>query len=94
MAQPGRGGSAPARRIFCRLTESPLPEDERIAGEGTLDQVRGDLEALQAMGAEYAVLDTKRNSPTALSPLHHEEAWRTLTILAEKAVDLENETVR
>lgn len=56
--------------------------------------MRGDLEALQAMGAEYAVLDTKRNSPTALSPLHHEEAWRALTILAEKAVDLENEAVR
>ena len=46
------------------------------------------------MGAEYAVLDTKRNSPTAMSPRHHEEAWRTLTILVEKALDLENETVR
>jgi probable F420-dependent oxidoreductase len=81
-------------RIFCRLTDSPLPEDERVAGEGTLDQVRGDLEALQELGAEYVLLDTKRNNPTAGSPRHHEDAWRTLTVLAEKALDLENESVR
>ena len=90
----GRPVPALCPRIWCRLTDSPLPEDERVAGEGTLDQVRGDLEALQAMGAEYVLLDTKRNSPTAASPRHHEEAWRTLTILAEKALDLDNETVR
>ena len=59
-----------------------------------MDQVRGDLEALEAMGAEYVLLDTKRNSPTASSPRHHEEAWSTLTVLAEKALDLEDETVR
>jgi probable F420-dependent oxidoreductase len=81
-------------RILCHLTDSPLPDDERVAGEGTLDQVRGDLEALQALGAEYVVLDTKRNSPTSALPTHHEEAFRTLTVLAEKAVDLEKETVR
>ena len=81
-------------RIWCRLTESPLPEDERVAGEGTLDQVRGDLESLQALGAEYVLLDTKRNSPTAASPRHYEEAWSTLTVLAEKALDLESESVR
>ncbi|MCH8207306.1 MAG: TIGR03619 family F420-dependent LLM class oxidoreductase [Chloroflexi bacterium] len=81
-------------RIWARLTDSPLPEEERVAGEGTLDQVRGDLEALEALGAEYVLLDTKRNSPTALSPRHHEEAWRTLTVLAERALDLQSETVR
>ena len=81
-------------RIWCRLTEHPLPEDERVVGEGTLDQVRRDLGDLQAMGAEDVLLDTKRNSPTAASPRHYEEAWRTLTVLAEKAFDLDNETVR
>ena len=81
-------------RIWCRLTESPLPEDERVAGEGTLDQVHGDLEALEDLGAEYVLLDTKRSSPTAGSARHHEEAWRTLTTLAERVLDLENETVR
>jgi probable F420-dependent oxidoreductase len=81
-------------RIWCRLTESPLPEEQRVAGEGTIDQVRRDMEALQALGAEYVLLDTKRNSPTALSPRHHEEAWRTLCVLAEKVIDVEKETVR
>lgn len=81
-------------RIFCRLTDRPLPDETRVAGEGTLDQVRGDLEALQELGARYVVFDTKRNSPTASSPDHYREAWRTLTILAEKAVDLDKESVR
>jgi probable F420-dependent oxidoreductase len=81
-------------RIWCRLTETPLPEDERTMGEGTLDQIRRDLEALQELGAPYVLLDTKRNSPTALSSQHHEESWRTLAILAEKAIDLDHETVR
>ena len=81
-------------RIWCRLTDSPLREDQRVAGEGTLDQIRGDLEILQELGAEYVVLDTKRNSSTAASERHHEEAWRSLTVLAEKAIDLQNESVR
>lgn len=81
-------------RIWCRLTETPLSEEERTMGEGTLDQVRRDFDALQELGASYVLLDTKRNSPTALSSQHHEESWRTLAILAEKAIDLEHETVR
>ena len=95
-AAESEGAPMPAfcPRIYGRLTDSPLAEEERVAGEGTLDQVRGDLEALQAMGADYVLLDTKRNSPTGQSPRHHEEAWRTLAVLAEKALDLENETVR
>lgn len=76
------------------MTDSPLPEDARGAGEGTLDQVRRDLEGLQGLGAEYVLLDTKRNNPTGTSARHHEDAWRTLTTLAEKALDLEKETVR
>jgi probable F420-dependent oxidoreductase len=81
-------------RIWCRITDSPLPEDKRVAGEGSLDQIRRDLNELQEMGAEYVLLDTKRNSPTALTTRHHEEAWRTLTVLAEKVIDLDKETVR
>lgn len=81
-------------RIWCRLTGTPLPEDERVAGEGTLDQVRHDLDALQEMGATHVLLDTKGNSPTAMSPDHYREAWRTLSILAEQAIDFDNESVR
>jgi len=81
-------------RIYCRLTDSPVPEDERMAGEGTLEQVHGDLKELEALGADYVLLDTKRNNPTADSPRHHDEAWRTVATLVEQAIDLPNETVR
>jgi hypothetical protein len=37
-------------RIKLRLTESRLPEDKRVAGEGTLDQVRGDFEIFTLWG--------------------------------------------
>ena len=90
----GLGVPALCPRIWCRLTESPLPEEGRLAGEGTIDQVHHDLEALQELGAEYVLLDTKRNSPTTGSAHHHEEAWRTLATLAEQVLDLERETVR
>lgn len=81
-------------RIWCRITDSPLPEDTRIMGEGTLDQVRSDLVALEEMGAEYVMLDTRRNSPTAGSPTHHEEGWNTITTLIEHVIDLDGQTVR
>jgi len=81
-------------RIWCRLTDTPVPEDERMAGEGTLEQVHGDMKELQALGAEYVLLDTKRNSPTANSVRHHEEAWRAVATLVEQVIDLPNETVR
>ncbi len=81
-------------RIYCRITDSLLDESERVAGEGTLEQIHRDLAALEEMGAEYVVFDTKRHNPTAVSERHHEDAWRVLTTLAEKAIDLDKETVR
>ena len=32
-------------RIRLRITEQPMPEETRLAGEGTLEQVRRDLAA-------------------------------------------------
>ncbi len=90
----GRPVPALAPRIWCRITEKPLSEDTRVAGEGSLDQVRHDLEQLQELGAEHVLLDTKRNSPTAGSARHLEEAWRALTTLAHELVDLETGTLR
>ena len=56
-------------RIRLRLTEAPLPEDQRVAGEGTLDQVRADLEALQEMGGAvcavgYLLWRYRRDTPS------------------------------
>ena len=81
-------------RIQCVLTESPQRENQRRAGVGTLDQVRSDLEALQEMGAEDVLLATRSGSPEAAPAGHNEESWRTLAAVAERVMDLENETVR
>jgi|TARA_Y100000310_G_scaffold304436_1_gene343591 probable F420-dependent oxidoreductase len=92
--EAGKPTPALCPRIFCRITDSPLPEDDRVAGEGTLDQIRADLDILEELGAEYVLLDTKRNNETANTARHHEDAWSVVTTLAEKAIDLENETLR
>ena len=50
-------------RIRLRLTDAPMDEAQRIAGEGTLDQIRADLPALQSLGADYVLLDTYTDDP-------------------------------
>jgi len=45
-------------RIKLQLTDTPLAEEGRVAGQGTLDQVRADLEGLATLGIDYLVLDT------------------------------------
>ncbi len=79
-------------RIKTRLTESRLPEDTRLAGEGSLDQIRADLEELQRLGASYVLLDTYFDDPEATRD--HEPAWAMLTTLAEKVFDLAHEGLR
>ena len=79
-------------RIKTHLTHSSLPEEGRAAGEGSMDQVRRDLAALEALGARYVLLDTYLDDPEATR--RHEPAWRTLTTLAEEALDLERRSLR
>ena len=79
-------------RIRLRLTDAALPDGERVAGEGSLDQVRADLEALQALGARYVLLDTYADDPEATRD--PEIAWRMLRTLAERVLDLPREGLR
>jgi probable F420-dependent oxidoreductase len=79
-------------RIRLRLTPSPLAEEQRVAGEGSLDQVRADLEALQALGARYVLLDTYADDPEATR--RPEMGWEMLTTVAERVLDLPRETLR
>ncbi len=79
-------------RIRLRITESPLSGDARIAGEGSLDQIRGDLEGLQALDCTYVLLDTYYDDVEATK--RHETSWRMLATVAERVVDLGNECVR
>ncbi len=79
-------------RIRLRLTETPMPEDDRIAGEGTVDQVRRDMAALEALGCDYVLLDTYYDDIEATRNL--ETAWRMLAVMAEQVLDLDRKTVR
>jgi hypothetical protein len=79
-------------RIRLRLTDAPLPDDQRLVGEGTLGQMRGDLEDLQKLGAQYVLLDSFYDDVEATR--HPEVAWRMLTTLAEQALDLTREVLR
>lgn len=78
-------------RIRLRITDSPMSDIERLAGEGTIDQIRADLEQLQALGCTYVLLDSFYGDVEATK--NHETTWRMLTTIAEQALDLANESV-
>jgi probable F420-dependent oxidoreductase len=88
----GRPLPALCPRIILNLTEGSAPEDKRVAGQGSLEQVRGDLLALEALGASYVVLDTFTGDVEATR--NHEPAWLTLEVAAERLLDLDHGTVR
>jgi probable F420-dependent oxidoreductase len=79
-------------RIRLRLTDMSIPDDQRLTGEGTLGQMRGDLEELEKLGAQYVLLDTFYDDVEATR--RPEVSWRMLTTLAEKALDLTHEGLR
>jgi len=88
----GRPMPAICPRIRLRLTETPQPDDDRVAGEGSLDQVHRDLAELEELGCSYVVLDNYFDDPEAMR--HHEASWRMLSVIAERVLDLENQSVR
>ncbi len=69
-----------APRIALRVTESPLTDSGRLAGEGTIDQVVGDLEQLRLLGADTVVLDPFNGDPR--ETCHPEVAWQALATVA------------
>ena len=79
-------------RIRLRLTGSPVPDGERVVGEGSLDQVHRDLAELESLSCSYVVLDTYFDDIEAIK--HNETSWRMLAVMAEKVLDLGNRTVR
>jgi hypothetical protein len=91
-AAEGKPVPALCPRIRLQLTDSPLPDGQRLAGQGTLDQMRKDLEGLESLGAAYVLLDSAGDDPQATR--HHEPVWRMLATLAEKVLDLSQQTLR
>jgi hypothetical protein len=57
-----------------------LPGQERIAGEGTIDQVLSDLDELRLLGAEAVVLDPFVGDPAETE--RPETAWQALATIA------------
>ena len=69
-------------RIALRLTESPVTAPERLAGEGTIDQILDDLAELRLLGADTVVLDPFSGDP---GETHHPEAaWQALATVSAR----------
>jgi hypothetical protein len=56
-----------------------LDDDDRVLGEGSLDQIRADLAGLAELGSEYVVLDTYISPDVRRTA---EEDWRILETVA------------
>jgi probable F420-dependent oxidoreductase len=69
-----------APRILLRLTDDPLPEHDRVAGEGSVQQVIEDLDVLRKLGAQSVVLDPFVGDPTETE--RPEAAWQALATIA------------
>ncbi|MFC0625502.1 LLM class flavin-dependent oxidoreductase [Kribbella deserti] len=74
-AQENRPMPALAPRIILNLTDAPAGP-ERLMGEGTIEQVLGDLAELRELGAEAVVLDPFQGDPQ--ETLRPEIAWQAL----------------
>jgi alkanesulfonate monooxygenase SsuD/methylene tetrahydromethanopterin reductase-like flavin-dependent oxidoreductase (luciferase family) len=81
-ADEGRPVPALAPRIPLRITERP-PEGDRVPGEGTLDQIRGDVAALEALGAADVVFD-----PFVPRPHGHAARLKEIEQAAAKVIEL------
>ncbi|GAA3540597.1 LLM class flavin-dependent oxidoreductase [Kribbella ginsengisoli] len=78
--EEGRPVPGFAPRIVLRLTVEPLPEGERVTGEGSLEQVLGDLEELRQLGATEVVLDPFGGDPAETE--RPQNAWKDLATVA------------
>jgi probable F420-dependent oxidoreductase len=91
-AAEGRPVPALCPRIRLNITDTPMAEADRFAGQGTLDQIRGDLEGLEKLGAAWVVLDTFNDDVEATR--NPEGQWRALEAFASKVFDLPKERLR
>jgi alkanesulfonate monooxygenase SsuD/methylene tetrahydromethanopterin reductase-like flavin-dependent oxidoreductase (luciferase family) len=81
-----------APRIKVKLTDRPLSDAERRPGQGSLEQIRRDLEVLAELGAAYVVLDTYHGQPDELNDTA--AAQYTLEMLVEHVIDAPTQTLR
>ena len=90
-AEEGRPVPAICPRIRLRITDSEVPEDRRVAGEGSVEQIRRDMAGLEELGCQYVLLDNYYDDLEAIK--NNEASWSMLAVMAEKVVDLGRETI-
>ena len=78
-------------RIYLRITQTELANKDRVAGEGTIAQIRDDLAALADMGCASVLLDTYTDEGSAATD--PAPAWDMLRVVAGDIYDLSAETV-
>ncbi|MFG3140005.1 LLM class flavin-dependent oxidoreductase [Streptomyces sp. NPDC048211] len=69
-----------APRIVLRPTATPVDGPQRLAGEGTIDQIMDDLDRLRLMGADTVVLDPYHGDPR--ETMHPQPAQQALATVA------------
>ncbi|MFI9100809.1 LLM class flavin-dependent oxidoreductase [Streptomyces fildesensis] len=69
-----------APRIALKITPEPVRGPERLAGEGTIDQIMDDLEQLRLLGADSVVLDTYGGDPG--ETCQPQGSWQALATVA------------
>jgi hypothetical protein len=67
-------------RIALRLTDAPITDAGRLAGEGTAEQIVADLAELRRLGSDTVVLDPFNGDPS--ETLRPEAAWQALATVA------------
>lgn len=80
-------------RIRLRITPTPRPDAERLAGEGTLDQIRGDLALFEELGCTWVVMDTYHDYRVD-ELVESQWQWDMFDAVASEVFDLAGETVR
>ncbi|MFB6893178.1 LLM class flavin-dependent oxidoreductase [Kitasatospora sp. NPDC056327] len=70
-----------APRIALRLTSGPVDGPQRLAGEGTIEQIAADLDRLRLLGAASVLLDPYHGDPEETR--RPRRAWQSLAAVAE-----------
>lgn len=79
-AEHQRPSPALAPRIALRITDASLDDADRLAGEGTIDQIQADLDELDKLGTDTVVLDPYNGDPR--ETLRPQPAWQALATVA------------
>ena len=90
--EEGEAMPAICPRIRLRIFDTPLADDDRTMGNGSLDQIRSDLASLEELGCDHVLLDTYYDEVEATrDPVI---SFGTVTQVAEKLFDLSRGTIR